>query len=131
MKKIASRISPIAKPTVRVLLGDAIAIGPGKAALLDAVDRMGSISGAARHLGMSYRQAWLLVDTMNSCFSKALVESAAGGPGGGGARITEFGHEVLRRYRAIEKKAEASIAGDLNAFATLMQRSAPRRPRSR
>ena len=131
MKKVADRVSPVARPAVRVLLGEAIAMGPGKAALLEAVERAGSISGAARDMGMSYRQAWLLVDTMNGCFSEPLVESATGGTGGGGARITQLGHEVLRQYRAMEKKAEASIAPEMDAFATLMKRSiAPgRRPR--
>ena len=131
MKKVADRVSPVARPAVRVLLGEAIAMGPGKAALLEAVERAGSISGAARDMGMSYRQAWLLVDTMNSCFSEPLVESATGGTGGGGARITQLGHEVLRQYRAMEKKAEASIAPEMDAFATLMKRSTSpgRRPR--
>lgn len=79
---------------------------------------------------MSYRRAWLLVDTMNKCFSEPVVESATGGAGGGGARITDFGQEVLRQYRAMEAKASASIAQEMDAFAGLLKRSGPRKPRS-
>jgi molybdate transport system regulatory protein len=77
----------------------AIAMGPGKADLLQAIEETGSISAAARRMKMSYRRAWLLVDTMNQCFYGPLVETATGGNHGGGARITELGKEVLRRYR--------------------------------
>ena len=125
MKKVVSRISAVAKPTVRVLLGDAIAIGPGKAALLDAVGRTGSISAAAREMGMSYRRAWLLVDTMNRCFRQPLVEKVVGGGGGGGALLTAFGESVLRQYRALESKAAAGIESEFADFSRLL--SSPRR----
>ncbi|MEW5944412.1 MAG: LysR family transcriptional regulator [Pseudomonadota bacterium] len=108
------------KPRIRVLLGAAIAMGPGKADLLLAIERTGSISGAAREMGMSYRRAWLLVDTMNRCFRNPLVDTATGGQGGGGARITEFGREVLRRYRELEAKAVAATAGEMAKFEELM-----------
>lgn len=107
-------------PRLRVLLGQAIAIGPGKADLLEAIDREGSISRAARTMGMSYRRAWLLVETMNACFTAPLVEAARGGSGGGGAGLTELGREVLARYRALEDKAAAAVAEDLEDFAALM-----------
>ena len=71
-------------PTLRILLGAAIALGPGKVALLEAVDRTGSISGAAREMGMSYRRAWKLIEAMNSDFKSPLVATNAGGSGGGG-----------------------------------------------
>lgn len=108
------------RPRLRVLLGTAIAIGPGKADLLDAVARTGSISAAAREMGMSYRRAWLLVDTMNRSFKSALVEKVKGGSGGGGARVTELGLEVLNRYRAMELKAAASVADDMREFIRLL-----------
>lgn len=101
---------------VRFLLRDEIALGPGKADLMDAIDRLGSISGAARQLGMSYRRAWLLVDTMNRCFRNPLVMTAAGGRHGGGASLTPQGHKVLRTYRALQtalEKAAASRAREL------------------
>ncbi|MDZ7585801.1 MAG: LysR family transcriptional regulator [Thiobacillus sp.] len=107
-------------PKLRILLGAEIAIGPGKADLLDAVARTGSISAAAREMGMSYRRAWLLVDTMNRCFKRPLVEATKGGSGGGGARITEQGLDVLARYRAMELKAAASVAAEMREFTQLL-----------
>ncbi len=106
---------------MRVLLGAAIAIGPGKADLLDAIAASGSISAAAKRMGMSYRRAWLLVDTMNGCFRAPLVASTRGGMGGGGARLTPLGGEVLARYRGMEAKALDCLADDLSAFAKLMR----------
>ena len=108
-------------PRLRVLLGAAIAIGPGKADLLDAIAVAGSISAAAKRMGMSYRRAWLLVDTMNGCFSGPLVASARGGAGGGGAKLTPLGVEVLARYRDMEAKALDSLDDDLTAFTKLMR----------
>ena len=95
-------------------------MGPGKADLLDAIDETGSISAAARALGMSYRRAWLLVETMNECFKSPLVQTATGGEHGGGALVTDLGHEVVRRYRAMEKKAAASVAREMADFAALL-----------
>lgn len=112
--------TPLTTPRLRVLLGQAIAIGPGKADLLDAIDREGSITRAAKAMGMSYRRAWLLVETMNACFTGPLVEAARGGSGGGGAGLTELGREVLARYRALEEKAAAAVADDLESFGKLM-----------
>jgi molybdate transport system regulatory protein len=108
------------KPRLRILLGADIAIGPGKADLLDAVARSGSISAAAREMGMSYRRAWLLVDTMNRCFRAPLVAAIKGGSGGGGAHITELGLIVLARYRAMELKAAASVAAEMREFTRLL-----------
>ena len=108
-------------PRLRVLLGAAIAIGPGKADLLDAIAANGSISAAAKRMGMSYRRAWLLVDTMNGCFRGPLVASTRGGTGGGGAQLTPLGVEVLARYRDMEAKALDSLDEDLTAFTKLMR----------
>ena len=107
----------VAKTRIRILLGAAFAIGPGKADLLQAIAQTGSISAAARSMDMSYRRAWLLVDTMNQCFREPVVDTATGGKGGGGARITPFGKKVLRRYRLIEAQAAAAISGDIRIFA--------------
>lgn len=107
----------VAKIRIRVLFGAAFAIGPGKADLLRAIDKTGSISAAARSMGMSYRRAWLLLDTMNQCFRKPVVDTATGGKGGGGAQITPFGKTVLHRYRLIEAQATAAIARDMKKFA--------------
>jgi molybdate transport system regulatory protein len=105
---------------LRVMFGPEIAIGPGKADLLDAIAATGSISESARRLGMSYRRAWLLADTMNRCFREPVIASAAGGSGGGGARLTAFGRRVLAHYRAMQTRAERSIARDLAAFSDLL-----------
>ncbi|MGZ5105893.1 MAG: winged helix-turn-helix domain-containing protein, partial [Usitatibacter sp.] len=80
---------------LRLMFGTEIAIGPGKADLLDAIAATGSISASARRMGMSYRRAWLLVDTMNRCFREPVVAAATGGSGGGGASLTPFGRRVL------------------------------------
>ena len=108
------------KPQIRILFRKAIAMGPGKAELLQAIERTGSISAAAREMDMSYRRAWLLVDTMNQSFKQVLVSTETGGQRGGGARVTEFGHEVLARYLAMESKAANAVAGEMAEFVKLM-----------
>lgn len=115
------------RPKIRILVGAVVAIGPGKADLLDAIDRTGSISAAGREMGMSYRRAWLLVDVLNSSFAEPLVSTATGGQKGGGAQLTGFGTEVLRRYRAMEVKAAASIERDLAQLAKFIKPSRRRR----
>ena len=110
------------RPQIRIMFRKAIAMGPGKADLLQAIGETGSISAAARRMKMSYRRAWLLVDTMNQCFDGPLVETATGGNHGGGARITELGQEVLRRYRAMDAKASAAVSKEIVAFTRLMTR---------
>jgi molybdate transport system regulatory protein len=111
------------RPQIRILLRKAIAMGPGKADLLRAIEETGSISAAGRKLGMSYRRAWLLVDTMNQCFKSAVVETSTGGQRGGGARVTPLGQEVLRRYLEMEAKAAAAVVWEMAEFTKLMARS--------
>jgi molybdate transport system regulatory protein len=108
------------KPQIRILFRKAIAMGPGKADLLRAIDETGSISAAARQMEMSYRRAWLLVDTMNQSFKSPVVVTLTGGKSGGGAAVTEFGKEVLQRYNAMEEKASASVAKELRSFTAMM-----------
>ncbi len=108
------------RPRVRILIGSATALGPGKVDLLQAIASCGSISAAARRMGMSYRRAWMLVATMNRCFHGDLVTTSTGGPGGGGAKVTPLGREVLSRYREMEAKAEACVSDEVAAFAKLM-----------
>ena len=107
-------------PRLRILIGAATALGPGKVDLLEASAETGSISAAARTMGMSYRRAWLLVDTMNRCVHGNLVTKATGGRGGGGTKVTPMGLDVLRRYRDMEAKAEASVRDEVAAFAELL-----------
>lgn len=113
--------SRIAPTKFRILSGDDIAMGPGKSELLAAIDATGSISQAAKQLGMSYRRAWNLVDTMNRCFTEPLVTTATGGDHGGGARVTAFGRDVLARFTDMQRKADAAIAADVAAFSKLMR----------
>lgn len=108
-------------PRVRILIGSATALGPGKVDLLRAIADRGSISGAARDMDMSYRRAWMLVDTMNRCFKGDLVVTNTGGKGGGGARVTDLGLEVIRRYHDMEAKAAQSVATETRAFAKLLR----------
>ena len=86
---------------------------------MQAIETTGSISAAARAMGMSYRRAWLLVESLNKSFRAPLVETLTGGGGGGGARLSVPGKEVLKRYRAMEAKAARAVAADLRSFSRL------------
>ena len=101
------------KIKAQLMRGDDIALGPGKAELLQWIDRAGSISAAARGMGLSYRRAWLMIDTMNRCFRHPLVTTSQGGARGGGAALTPAGHAVLDAYRELEAAlaAAAETAG--------------------
>ncbi|MGG5807974.1 winged helix-turn-helix domain-containing protein [Falsiroseomonas sp. CW058] len=91
-------------------------IGPGKVALLEAIGREGSISAAARSLGMSYRRAWGLVDQLNALMGTPMVATSPGGAGGGGAVLTAAGQALAEQYRAIEAEARAAVTGRLEAL---------------
>lgn len=93
---------------LRLVFGPDEWMGPGKAELLDHIAQTGSISAAGRKMGMSYKRAWQLVDTMNAMFKSPLVHSSRGGAKGGGAVLTDAGHTVLAEYRALEQKARAA-----------------------
>ena len=108
-------------PKVRLEIKQGTAIGPGKAKLLEALARTGSISAAARDMDMSYRRAWLLASSLNRAFKEPLVEASKGGSGGGGALLTPLGYEVLRRYRRLEQKAMRAIEADMRLFNTLLR----------
>ncbi len=99
---------------IRIASGSAIAMGPGKADLLEAIDACGSISSAARQMRMSYRRAWELVDVMNKCFNQPLVSTSPGGPHGGGAQLTEFGRLILKNYRDLVAKAHLAVQAELD-----------------
>ena len=110
---------------LRLWNDDEIAMGPGKADLLDAIAATGSISAAARSMNMSYRRAWLLVDAMNRCFKAPLVRSAVGGQQGGGAQLTDTGSAVLRQFRSVQARASALMAAELAAFGPLLRDAPP------
>jgi len=102
--------------TLRVLGRGRPAIGPGKAELIERIAATGSISAAARAMGMSYRRAWQLAEALNRDFRRAVIATAVGGRRGGGARVTPFGRRIALQFRAMEQKASAAIAGDLRRF---------------
>jgi molybdate transport system regulatory protein len=95
---------------LRIDLGPGRSIGPGKVALLERIAACGSLSQAARELGMSYRRAWLLLDDINRSFTEPASTSSIGGAGGGGAQLTEFGRRLVRSFREVEEGA-SEMAG--------------------
>ncbi|MGR3496176.1 winged helix-turn-helix domain-containing protein [Citreimonas sp.] len=106
---------------IKIVFGDDEMIGPGKADLLEGIDRCGSIAAAGREMGMSYKRAWELIGTLNGMFRAPLVESTRGGPGGGGAVLTELGREVLAQYRAFETDAATGGADRLRQLQSLLR----------
>ena len=105
-----------------MIAGDQIALGPGKVDILEEIARSGSISKAARELGLSYRRAWTLVDTMNKSFKSCLVKGSAGGKKGGGAHLTPLGKKMAKTYRIMEAKAERAIQLDWEAIQRSLKR---------
>ena len=99
--------------SIRIDLATGGRIGPGKVALLEAIHRSGSISGAGRSLKMSYRRAWQLVEDLNRTVGDPVVATSAGGSGGGGAKLTEAGHSLVREYRALERAASETATAHL------------------
>lgn len=114
------------RPAVRfrVDFGRDEAIGPGKIALLEHIGTSGSLSRAARELGMSYRRAWQLLASLNACFSERAVLTARGGHGGGGAQLTPFGGRLIRAYREFDTEVQKRAARSFRKIAPLARRGA-------
>jgi molybdate transport system regulatory protein len=116
----------------RVDFGNASAIGPGKIALLETIARTGSLSQAARELGMSYRRGWLLLDSLNNSFRHPVAELSKGGKGGGGAILTPFGKALVAAYRKLEagfqRRARATFAPIARDAVRSARQKVPRRP---
>jgi molybdate transport system regulatory protein len=98
--------------TLRVILREGAAVGPGKIDLLEAIAETGSIRAAGNRFKMSYRRAWELVAELNGMFSAPLVIAESGGRGGGGAVLTPLGRKVVARFRAMEAATWSAIEGD-------------------
>ena len=105
---------------LRVYNDSTIANGPGKVQLLESIAEAGSISAAARSLGMSYRRAWVLVDEMNRALQTPAVNTSAGGAHGGGASLTATGEAIVRHYRSIETTSRMAAAADIAALTRLL-----------
>jgi molybdate transport system regulatory protein len=102
-------------------------VGPGKIDLLEAIRDSGSLSQAARDLGMSYRRAWLLVDSFKIGFREPVTSATTGGKGGGGVALTQFGEGLVDSYRALEREFAALAARRLRTQSAAVRRaSAPR-----
>jgi molybdate transport system regulatory protein len=106
---------------LRIVLQPDNAIGPGKSELLQGIRDTGSIAAAGRRMGMSYKRAWLLIETMNACFKEPLVETSRGGPARGGTRLTPTGELVLDCYRRMEALTQKAIAGEMRRLRQVLR----------
>lgn len=106
---------------LRLVFGDDLVLGPGKADLLELIRDTGSISAAGRRMRMSYKRAWLLVEEMNAAFRDPVVDSTRGGAQGGGAQLTETGAAVLAAFRGFEAEAARAGAGQIAALRALLR----------
>jgi molybdate transport system regulatory protein len=112
---------------LRIKLSPSGSLGPGKVELLEKIETEGSISAAARAMGMAYRRAWLHVDSLNRCFGRPVLIADRGGAQGGGAELTELGKELVERFRHMESLAEKALGKDVLALlAQLPQRGRKR-----
>lgn len=112
------------KIKAQVMQGDAIAIGPGKADLLDQIEKVGSIAAAGRTLGFSYRRTRDMVDTLNACWQAPLVGTSRGGAGHGGAILTPEGRSVLAAYRSLAADLDAVCERHAPSLLTLLKEPA-------
>jgi molybdate transport system regulatory protein len=110
---------PVGLSHLRVTLSEDFYVGPGRADLLELIAETGSISDAAKRMGMSYKRAWSLVQALNDGWGSSLVETARGGAAQGGAVLSEAGREVLRHYRQMQEQTRAAIAPDVAALTKL------------
>jgi len=111
----------------RIDFGPQLAVGPGKIALLESIRRSGSLSQAARELKMSYRRAWLLLDSLNGAFAQPVVQTNTGGRRGGGSQLTALGEKLIRTYRDFEATAQRRATRDFKGLAGQLRASHPRR----
>jgi molybdate transport system regulatory protein len=91
-------------------------VGPGKIRLLEAIRDSGSLSQGARSIGMSYRRAWLLVDSLKQSFREPVTVACTGGKDGGGMLVTEFGDALINNYRELERDFSTLAARRLHAI---------------
>lgn len=119
-KRTPARTKPDVRFRMRIRKGGTVALGPGKVELLEAIHEHGSISAAARSLGMSYRRAWLLIDELNRSLKMPATLSEQGGAKGGGCVLTAVGEEIVRLYREVEVRAHEACAGEIGRLVRLL-----------
>ena len=112
----------MARLTLRIDFAPGKAVGPGKIRLLEAIHDSGSISRGGRALGMSYRRAWLLIDSLNRTFRRKVVTAQPGGEQGGGARLTPFGLALIATYRTIERHSQRAATRELATLQRALKR---------
>lgn len=115
----AKKRAPASIVRPRVYLGNELSLGPGKIDLLRKVLETRSIAAAGRALGIPYKRAWSLINSLNEGFGRPVVDTATGGKGGGGAVVTPLGEELLARYAALEARINATAAAELQALGAL------------
>lgn len=106
----------MARVRISIVFNSGARIGPGKIKLLESIRDTGSISAAAREMGMDYKRAWMLLGSINQAFAEPVTQAATGGPRGGGATLTAFGAEILERYRRLQEQADALGVDDVAAL---------------
>jgi molybdate transport system regulatory protein len=110
----------------RVDFGNRSSVGIGKIELLEWIERTGSLSQAAREMGMSYRRAWLLLEDLNSSFDHRVASASVGGRGGGGVVLTEFGSRLVAGYRRLDSSLQPLAKSYLEDFARHLKAGAPK-----
>jgi molybdate transport system regulatory protein len=114
-----------ARLTIRIDFPGGRRVGPGKIRLLELIDETGSIAAAGRAMAMSYRRAWLLVESLNTSFRQPVVDAQPGGRRGGGAKLTGFGRELVARYRTLERDAGHAVDAQVDALADALAPAEP------
>jgi molybdate transport system regulatory protein len=112
----------MARLSIRIDFESSGRLGPGKIALLEWIEKTGSISAAGKTMGMSYRRAWELVSDLNALFDQPLVAARVGGRKGGGTALTPFGKAIVKRYRAIEQAAQKAAKAHMRALEAAIAR---------
>lgn len=120
--KISKARSPHLQPRLRVVVGNDIALGPGKAELLEEIQRTGSILLAAKSMGLSYMRAWMMLKTMQRCFRQPLIQVTRGGRQGGGTLLTPFGEKALRHYRDLQRQALRAGGAEWRGLRAMLRR---------
>lgn len=117
---VTQRFPNALRPRIRLVFGDGLVLGPGRADLLEGIRDTGSIAAAGRRMGMSYKRAWQLAEALNTAFTGPTIQAAKGGVAGGGARLTALGEEMLAAYRAVEAATVAHAREPLGRIAAAM-----------